>query len=69
MADAVAQKGFRPALPSAGGWIEEPLLALTRQCWDQQPDNRPAFLDVLHLLENINTQTADAGYVMEKNEL
>lgn len=69
LADAVAHKEYRPELPPEGGWIDGALLALVRSCWDQLPERRPAFLDVLHSLENINSQTSDAGYVLERSDL
>ncbi len=69
LADAVAHQSFRPPMPAASDWIEAPLLALVERAWDPAPDARPTFLVLLHSMENMASDAADAGYVLERDEM
>lgn len=42
--------GQRPTI-SSDHPMSDAYIALMRQCWDQQPSNRPSFKQVLHALE------------------
>jgi serine/threonine protein kinase len=69
LADAVAHQRFRPPLPPVAGWIEGPLLSLVERAWDASPEARPTFLVLLHSMENMASDAADAGYVLERDEM
>ncbi len=69
LADAVAHQGYRPPLPPAQGWIEQPLLSLLCSAWEGAPEGRPTFRALLHSLESMVSVVADAGYVLEREEL
>jgi len=52
----VAKEGHRPSLPLV---MPEGYRALLKKCWDQKPENRPSFAQVLEELQEL--RQAEAG--------
>jgi hypothetical protein len=50
LADAVAENGLRPIIPS--DWPPA-LITLLRLCWSSEPEERPDFTDVVEKLKEI----------------
>ena len=54
--------GKRPGIPSGSS---APFLWVMRQCWCQDPDQRPSFEEVYRQLQLMH-RTHDAGYAVER---
>ncbi|XP_023539398.1 protein kinase and PP2C-like domain-containing protein isoform X2 [Cucurbita pepo subsp. pepo] len=50
---AIVSDGLRPALPNDESGAPSRLLSLIRRCWDENPENRPSFSDIVVDLESI----------------
>ncbi|XP_073120434.1 serine/threonine-protein kinase STY17-like [Henckelia pumila] len=49
----VAENGLRPSIAKAGTYLEEMIIELIQQLWDQEPAARPSFNEITCNLRNI----------------
>ena len=66
MAEAVAHTGHRPTLPApdADDWdVNVP--PIVQSAWNESPEERPTFLELLYQLEGAQYDEADEGYITD----
>ena len=54
MVASISDKPYRPALPMEGEPMEEGMLDLMVQCWQEQHGDRPDFSAIQQKLKDIN---------------
>jgi len=59
----VLKEGLRPTIPKK---CPESVSKLMRDCWNEDPEKRPTFQEIIHELETIQAEDANKGFSLWK---
>jgi len=54
---------YRPPLPPESDSVEPGMLTLMKQCWAEEPSERPSFDDIVKALKSINKGKSESFIV------
>jgi hypothetical protein len=61
----VVRQGRRPVIP---GDLPEAVKSLINMCWAQDPSERPAFVDVVKMLEQIRAKIMEINQIVDDTQ-